>query len=375
MQDRQLTKLLLLASLFLLIGCAHQPSSNVYGDSPGFFSGLLHGLLIVPTFIGSFFTDVRIYAFPNTGVWYDAGYLAGVLVAGLILLLGVDCYFDNERRKANIKRSVDQCVEYAVRLEASRKSAENKNLASSTDSDSQNAKPDISETRPKYAQLARSIHSQASIEEEKDSAIPYGVIAIMLACVCLFVSVLYYSESFRQIILDTIGIVFALCIFLGIALKFHETWIENKGYDRYLFMLLLWFYFDIIVWLCSAKLNLSIIEATIASIVLPLSITALYLYFLSYKSSRQSKPSFQNPLAQEAMLLPENPTQDIPNHQDEQPEKRDTKPRYTHLARSIHSQASINEEKDSAIYQAAEAEVAQIRKLAIFALFLQVLKV
>ena len=29
------------------------------------------------SFIGSLFTDARIYAFPNSGVWYDFGYLIG----------------------------------------------------------------------------------------------------------------------------------------------------------------------------------------------------------------------------------------------------------------------------------------------------------
>jgi len=38
---------------------------------------LLHGLLIVFSFIGGWFSDIRIYAFPNTGGWYDFGYLIG----------------------------------------------------------------------------------------------------------------------------------------------------------------------------------------------------------------------------------------------------------------------------------------------------------
>jgi hypothetical protein len=38
---------------------------------------LLHGFLIVFSFIGSLFTDVRIYNFPNAGRWYDFGYVLG----------------------------------------------------------------------------------------------------------------------------------------------------------------------------------------------------------------------------------------------------------------------------------------------------------
>jgi hypothetical protein len=33
--------------------------------------GLLHGFLMMFSFIGSLFTDVRIDAFPNSGGWYD----------------------------------------------------------------------------------------------------------------------------------------------------------------------------------------------------------------------------------------------------------------------------------------------------------------
>jgi hypothetical protein len=60
----------------LLASCATQPYPSAY-DPPGFFSGLLHGFLIVFSFIGSLLTDYRIYAFPNSGGWYDFGYLIG----------------------------------------------------------------------------------------------------------------------------------------------------------------------------------------------------------------------------------------------------------------------------------------------------------
>ena len=60
----------------VLNGCAHQPTPDAY-EPPGFWFGLLHGFLILFSFIGSLFTDARIYAFPNSGVWYDFGYLIG----------------------------------------------------------------------------------------------------------------------------------------------------------------------------------------------------------------------------------------------------------------------------------------------------------
>ena len=68
---------LLTAAVGLLGGCAHQPTPETF-DPPGFWYGLLHGFLILFSFIGSLFTDVRLYAFPNSGRWYDFGYVIGV---------------------------------------------------------------------------------------------------------------------------------------------------------------------------------------------------------------------------------------------------------------------------------------------------------
>lgn len=66
---------LALAAL-LLPGCAHQPPSLPI-DAPGFFSGLLHGFIVLFSLVASLFTDVRIYAFPNSGFWYDLGFFVG----------------------------------------------------------------------------------------------------------------------------------------------------------------------------------------------------------------------------------------------------------------------------------------------------------
>ena len=71
--------LLPLLLVVAMAGCARQPSP-VGGELPGFWMGLVHGLLILVSFIGGLFADVRIYAFPNAGGWYDFGYLVGVML-------------------------------------------------------------------------------------------------------------------------------------------------------------------------------------------------------------------------------------------------------------------------------------------------------
>ncbi len=48
--------------------------------APGFWHGLVHGLVAPFAFVGSLFTDVRMYAWPNRGPWYDFGFLLGIAV-------------------------------------------------------------------------------------------------------------------------------------------------------------------------------------------------------------------------------------------------------------------------------------------------------
>ena len=79
---------LLVTVLLLLVlattGCATS-NPNVgqefgdTGDPAGFFYGLLHGVLVLPAFIVSLFSDaIGIYEVNNTGFGYDAGYLLGL---------------------------------------------------------------------------------------------------------------------------------------------------------------------------------------------------------------------------------------------------------------------------------------------------------
>jgi hypothetical protein len=63
-----------------LIGCATQPLPTGI-DPPGFWMGIAHGFLIFFSMIGSFFSDIRIYAYPNAGTFYDLGYLLGAMMS------------------------------------------------------------------------------------------------------------------------------------------------------------------------------------------------------------------------------------------------------------------------------------------------------
>ena len=74
------TFLFILIAAGLLAACATQPAPSTLGP-PGFLYGLLHGLISPFALIGGFFTDVRVYAFPNSGWWYDFGFIIG---AGLL---------------------------------------------------------------------------------------------------------------------------------------------------------------------------------------------------------------------------------------------------------------------------------------------------
>ncbi len=67
--------------ILVLAGCATQPAVHA---GPGFFHGLLHGLIAPFALAASLVWPVRMYAFPNTGFGYDLGFLLGL---GVLLAL------------------------------------------------------------------------------------------------------------------------------------------------------------------------------------------------------------------------------------------------------------------------------------------------
>lgn len=76
---------LVAAILITLGGCATQPATAP--NQPSFLSGLFHGFFAIAGLIGSLFFHIRIYAFPNSGFWYDAGFLPGFGASVLVLIL------------------------------------------------------------------------------------------------------------------------------------------------------------------------------------------------------------------------------------------------------------------------------------------------
>jgi hypothetical protein len=75
----RIAKFALLATIAvaLLAACATQPTPTAF-EPPGFLLGLLHGIIAPIALFGEIFTDVRIYAFPNSGGWYDFGFMLGI---------------------------------------------------------------------------------------------------------------------------------------------------------------------------------------------------------------------------------------------------------------------------------------------------------
>jgi len=73
----RITHLVFIAAALSLTGCATAPLA--IEGSRGFFWGLFDGAVAPISFIVSWFSDsVGIYGSPNSGGWYDFGFLLGV---------------------------------------------------------------------------------------------------------------------------------------------------------------------------------------------------------------------------------------------------------------------------------------------------------
>ena len=72
--------LYLIILLIVVSSCAHSVDINecALNKESGFWQGIWHGLVIYFSFIGSWFSDVTIYAVHNNGFWYNFGYIIGL---------------------------------------------------------------------------------------------------------------------------------------------------------------------------------------------------------------------------------------------------------------------------------------------------------
>lgn len=75
--------IVLIAAVGLILsGCTFAgDSSALTQGTPGFFMGIWHGIVAPYTLIVRFFLDIKMYAVPNSGIGYDAGFLLGVIGA------------------------------------------------------------------------------------------------------------------------------------------------------------------------------------------------------------------------------------------------------------------------------------------------------
>jgi hypothetical protein len=74
---------LMLLVLCALSACATLHPQAISETGPGFFTGIWHGLVAPPAFLVRIFADtVAIYETPNTGGWYDFGFLLGLSAWG-----------------------------------------------------------------------------------------------------------------------------------------------------------------------------------------------------------------------------------------------------------------------------------------------------
>ena len=75
---------LFVAMLALAACAAHQASSAVQPQAPGFLLGVWHGFIFpIAWFVSIFFPNVAVYAVPNNGGWYDFGYFIGIVFLGV----------------------------------------------------------------------------------------------------------------------------------------------------------------------------------------------------------------------------------------------------------------------------------------------------
>ena len=80
---RRIQPLLILVAFVLVFESCTASQPRSFGPTlepiPGFWKGLWHGFIAPIAFLVSLASDeVRVYAFPNAGRWYDLGFMLGI---------------------------------------------------------------------------------------------------------------------------------------------------------------------------------------------------------------------------------------------------------------------------------------------------------
>ena len=85
MASRTIRLSALFVVMLALAACAaHQASTAVQPEAPGFLLGVWHGFIFPLAWIVSIFLPgVAVYAVPNNGGWYDFGYFIGIVFLGV----------------------------------------------------------------------------------------------------------------------------------------------------------------------------------------------------------------------------------------------------------------------------------------------------
>ena len=84
--NKKIILFLLSLVLMILAACTAGPNdlmntAGSQGEIAGYWQGLWHGLIVIVTFIISFFNDnVTIYEVHNNGGWYNFGFLLGLVI-------------------------------------------------------------------------------------------------------------------------------------------------------------------------------------------------------------------------------------------------------------------------------------------------------
>lgn len=82
MTKRNFKLLCFLLIVLLFSSCAnvqHGIEPHLSGHVYGFWGGLWHGVIIIFSWIGSWFSDdIAIYAVNNNGGWYNFGFIIGI---------------------------------------------------------------------------------------------------------------------------------------------------------------------------------------------------------------------------------------------------------------------------------------------------------